>query len=145
MYVPLGGRGTIAVTVWIIFAFIGLWHDLLFRWLAWALLNAVFFTLEIAVVMFFSSKRMEWLRRKRYYRHLVGVAGVLDIFMLMTANLAILHGFSYTPIFLQKAFLADGGTPPSYPFHYLTSPPSAPSSVDCNWSAVRGCYGYARD
>jgi len=109
MYVPLGGRKTQAFTIWIIFTFIGLWHDLIMRWLAWALCNCVFFSLEILVISFFSSKRNEWLRQKWFYRHLVAAAGTFNIFLLMVANLAILHGFTNTPIFIERAFFVPGG------------------------------------
>jgi hypothetical protein len=38
----------------------------------------------------------------------VAVAGVLNVYLLMLANLAILHGFKDTPIFLQRAFFSEG-------------------------------------
>jgi D-alanyl-lipoteichoic acid acyltransferase DltB (MBOAT superfamily) len=53
LYVPLGGASTQIFTIWIIFSFIGLWHDLQPRWLAWALLNCVFFSIEIVVMKVF--------------------------------------------------------------------------------------------
>jgi len=109
LYVPLGGSKTIAVTVWIIFTFIGLWHDLLTRWLAWAWCNCVFFTMEIIIVQMFSSSKFTWLHQKPYWRHIVAAAGVLNIYLLMLSNLAILHGFTNTPIFLQRAFFGEGG------------------------------------
>jgi hypothetical protein len=37
------------------------------------------------------------------------VAGVFNVYLLMLANLAILHGFTDTPIFLQKAFFSEDG------------------------------------
>jgi hypothetical protein len=49
------------------------------------------------------------LRRLPYYRNIVAAAGVLNIYLLMLANLAILHGFADTPLFFQKAFLENGG------------------------------------
>ncbi len=55
MYVPLGGSKSQAWSMWVIFSFIGLWHDLQTRWLAWALLNCLFFTLEMLVIRTFSK------------------------------------------------------------------------------------------
>eukprot|EP01112_Ceratiomyxa_fruticulosa_P012411 TRINITY_DN3433_c0_g1_i1.p1 TRINITY_DN3433_c0_g1~~TRINITY_DN3433_c0_g1_i1.p1 ORF type:complete len:575 (+),score=83.20 TRINITY_DN3433_c0_g1_i1:1591-3315(+) len=109
MYIPLGGKATQTYTIWIIFFFIGLWHELLMSWIAWALLNCVFFSLEILVMKFFYSHKMSWLRHKWYWRHIVGVAGSLNVFLLMIANLAILHGFEDSFLFIQKAFLSEDG------------------------------------
>lgn len=55
LYVPLGGSRTQVISIWFIFTFIGLWHDLKTRWVAWALLNCVFFSLEIVVLYIFYS------------------------------------------------------------------------------------------
>jgi len=35
MYVPLGGKTRRLLVVWPIFVFVGLWHDLEIRWVAW--------------------------------------------------------------------------------------------------------------
>ncbi len=51
---------------------------------------------------------MKWFREFRYFREIHALAGVFDIFLLMIANLAILHGFEYTPIFVRMAFLGEG-------------------------------------
>ena len=58
LYVPLGGRNTQQYSIWLIFFFIGLWHDLWWSWVAWALMNCLFFTIEIAVLTFWSSRRV---------------------------------------------------------------------------------------
>jgi len=94
--------------MWFIFAFIGLWHDLKTRWLAWALTNAVFFSLEILILFELNKKKYGWLWIKWYYRHLVSLAGCMNIVLLMIANLSILHGFDDTPLFIQRAFLREG-------------------------------------
>jgi len=39
---------------------------------------------------------------------MLATVGVLDILLLMAANLAILHGFSRTPLFFERAFLGEG-------------------------------------
>ena len=83
LYVPLGGSKTQAVSIWIIYSFIGLWHDLLSRWLAWAWCNCVFFSIEIVVMKTFYSDRFAWLWSKPYWRHIIGVAGVFNIYLLI--------------------------------------------------------------
>lgn len=39
-----------------------------------------------------------------YGRVIVAVGGGFNIFLLMVANLAILHGFHKTPLFIMAAF-----------------------------------------
>lgn len=64
IYIPLGGniwcqlttlrttgRHTQIITIWIIFLFVGLWHDLQYQWVAWALMNCAFFSVEIIVTL----------------------------------------------------------------------------------------------
>jgi len=109
LYVPLGGSATQAYSIWLIFTFIGLWHDLQLRWLAWAWCNCIFFSIEIMIIKLFSSHKLAWLRRKPYYRDLVAAGGTFNIFLLMVANLAILHGFDNTPVFIERAFFVEGG------------------------------------
>eukprot|EP01116_Phalansterium_solitarium_P001679 TRINITY_DN11494_c0_g1_i1.p2 TRINITY_DN11494_c0_g1~~TRINITY_DN11494_c0_g1_i1.p2 ORF type:complete len:249 (-),score=102.86 TRINITY_DN11494_c0_g1_i1:96-842(-) len=109
MYVPLGGSKKAFLSIWLIFTFIGLWHDLITQWLAWALCNCVFMTAEIFFINFWYSSRFARLHRHWSWRWLVSAAGASNIFLLMIANLAILHGFDGTPVFLRNAFLVPGG------------------------------------
>lgn len=39
----------------------------------------------------------------------MAAGGTLNIFLLMVANLAILHGFDNTPVFIERAFFVPGG------------------------------------
>lgn len=69
MYVPLGGRNVQIIALWIIFTFIGLWHDLQLRWLAWSWINCIFFSLEIIVITIFNyfDKKVKILFKKFFY------------------------------------------------------------------------------
>lgn len=72
LYIPLGGRKyqwatvhfinineIICLQVWLIFLYIGVWHDLMWRWISWSLLNCIFFSLEnVVIVPFFFSARV---------------------------------------------------------------------------------------
>jgi len=130
MYVPLGGTKTRAYSLWLIFFFIGLWHDLWWKWVAWALLNCLFFSLEIIIMTIAASEKVlcskplfffsvvlipnqfEKLWANKYSRNLVGAVGSLNIFLLMISNLAILLGFEDSFKFLSRAFLSEeGGLP----------------------------------
>jgi len=107
LYIPLGGKKTQQYSIWLIFFFIGLWHDLWWSWVAWALLNCLFFSAEIGFIVYFS--KVKWLHGKWYYRFLVAMVGSFNIFLLMVANLAILHGFADSVVFIWNAFFAPGG------------------------------------
>eukprot|EP01102_Stenamoeba_stenopodia_P000799 TRINITY_DN1074_c0_g1_i1.p1 TRINITY_DN1074_c0_g1~~TRINITY_DN1074_c0_g1_i1.p1 ORF type:complete len:541 (-),score=87.36 TRINITY_DN1074_c0_g1_i1:23-1645(-) len=107
MYVPLGGWKTRTYSLWLIFFFIGLWHDLWWKWVAWALLNCLFFSLEIIIMTLAASERFEKVWAHRYSRYLVGAVGSLNIFLLMISNLAILLGFEDSFKFLSRAFLSE--------------------------------------
>ncbi|EGC31081.1 hypothetical protein DICPUDRAFT_157122 [Dictyostelium purpureum] len=109
LYIPLGGKKTQIMSIWVIFFFIGLWHDLWWSWIAWALLNCVFFSIEIAIMFYFYHPKRLSLRRKWYWRFMVAAAGTFNIFLLMVANLAILHGFENSIIFIKNAFFSEGG------------------------------------
>ncbi|GAM17035.1 hypothetical protein SAMD00019534_002100 [Acytostelium subglobosum LB1] len=109
LYIPLGGKKTQHLTIWLIFFFIGLWHDLWWSWVAWALLNCVFFTIEIGIMFYFYSPKKLPLRKKWYWRYIVALAGTFNIFLLMVANLAILHGFENSILFIKNAFFIEGG------------------------------------
>eukprot|EP01132_Coremiostelium_polycephalum_P009730 gene9730-11949_t len=109
LYIPLGGKRTQHFTIWLIFFFIGLWHDLWWSWVAWALLNCVFFTIEIVIMFYFYNPKKLPLRRKWYWRYIVALGGTFNIFLLMVANLAILHGFENSVLFIRNAFFEEGG------------------------------------
>jgi D-alanyl-lipoteichoic acid acyltransferase DltB (MBOAT superfamily) len=109
LYIPLGGRKTQTITIWVIFLFIGLWHDLWISWVAWALLNCVFFSIEILIMVFFNRPQMLWFTSKPYWHNIVMFAGGINVFLLMIANLAILHGFTNSVLFLQNAFVHENG------------------------------------
>lgn len=52
IYKPLGGRSHRYISVWAIFLFVALWHDLEWKLILWGLLNGGFFTAEVAIKSF---------------------------------------------------------------------------------------------
>eukprot|EP01105_Mastigella_eilhardi_P013655 TRINITY_DN3109_c0_g1_i2.p1 TRINITY_DN3109_c0_g1~~TRINITY_DN3109_c0_g1_i2.p1 ORF type:complete len:489 (+),score=105.54 TRINITY_DN3109_c0_g1_i2:28-1467(+) len=83
MYLPLGGRKYQVFSIWFIFVFIGIWHDLMWRWVAWALINCLFFTLEIAITSEFRSSKYAHWHAKWYWRHIICVCGSLNVILLV--------------------------------------------------------------
>jgi len=111
MYVPLGGRKTQRFTIWLIFLFIGLWHDLWWRWITWALTNCLFFSLEIIILI--SASKWEFMTKSAtmgiVWKWIVRAAASCNIFLLILAQMSLLHGFEDTPLFISKIFLSSDG------------------------------------
>ena len=47
IYIPLGGTKNVALTTFLVFTFVALWHDLSFRLLAWGWLVSLFIAPEL--------------------------------------------------------------------------------------------------
>jgi len=92
IYHPLGGRRSQFVSIWLVFGFVGLWHELQGRWLAWALLNAVFFCIEAVL-----TTTVSWWRESN------PVVSALTIWALIAANTSIVFGgFDGTWVFMTR-------------------------------------------
>uniref|UniRef100_A0A7S4KMD5 Uncharacterized protein n=1 Tax=Guillardia theta TaxID=55529 RepID=A0A7S4KMD5_GUITH len=104
MYHPMGGHSRRLLIVWPIFIFIGLWHDLEWTWLAWALFNCAFMTFEISVSKAFKGSSLQRRCEDGLGKWLGLLAIVLNIYLLILSNLAILYGFQGSYDFV-RAFL----------------------------------------
>lgn len=97
IYVPLGGssfrtaRDTMRsiLTYVLVFTFVALWHDIQMRLLIWGWLIVLFMLPEMAAGFLFPEKK--WENRPETYRILTAVGAVINIFMMIAANLV---GFS---------------------------------------------------
>jgi len=84
IYIPLGGaKNVISVTV-LVFTFVALWHDLSFKLLAWGWLVSLFILPELIAQYLLPQRKYgdQW-----WYRHICALGGVLNILMMMAANL----------------------------------------------------------
>ena len=95
MYLPLGGKKWRLVIAWPIFVFVGIWHDLELRWVAWALLNCASLAVEAVILAAIPSPTPStangicaW-----SWRYVSIGAAVVNIYFMMLSNLAILYGF----------------------------------------------------
>jgi len=84
IYVPLGGSKNVILNTVLVFSFVALWHDLTFRLLAWGWLVSLFVIPELAASYLLSASKFG---KHLWYRHVCAVGGVLNIIMMMTANL----------------------------------------------------------
>merc|ERR1712137_1374561 len=108
LYVPLGGSKTQKFSIWLIFIFIGLWHDLWWSWVAWALMNCLFFTVEIIITYFFYKPRWDWVRELPGWEVFHCFLGGWNSGFIVCSNLYILFGFRHMPEFLYKTFWLPG-------------------------------------
>ncbi|KAK3986901.1 glycerol uptake protein 1 [Cladorrhinum sp. PSN332] len=93
IYIPLGGTSFSStvdairsvVTYLVVFTFVALWHDIKLNLLIWGWLIVIFFLPEIAAGYAFPRK--QWESRPNAYRVLCGLGGVLNVLMMMAANM----------------------------------------------------------
>lgn len=115
LYVPLGGSRTKIFSIWLVFGFVALWHDLEWRLLAWAWLACLALLPEILVKGAARSRVMAPARARPWWRHVCAAGAALNISALMLANLAgfvvgldgvsqLLGQFLAEPLFVATAF-----------------------------------------
>jgi protein-cysteine N-palmitoyltransferase HHAT len=105
LYIPLGGSSfqspkTALRSVFnyaVTFTFVALWHDIKLRLLIWGWLVVFFMVPEMTVRALFPARR--WADHPTTYRMLSCVGAVINIFMMMMANLV---GFAVGLDGLQK-------------------------------------------
>ncbi|KAF9554748.1 MBOAT-domain-containing protein [Agrocybe pediades] len=84
IYIPMGGAKNVFVNTVLVFSFVALWHDLTFRLLAWGWLVSLFVVPEIIASILLPPKKYS---KYPWYRHVCAVGGVMNILMMMAANL----------------------------------------------------------
>ncbi|GAA5821625.1 hypothetical protein JCM11251_000940 [Rhodosporidiobolus azoricus] len=84
LYIPLGGSSRPALATLGVFTFVALWHDLRLRLLVWGWAVTGLVVPEIAARKVFARAPIS---KIPLGRHVAAVGGVLNILLLMTANL----------------------------------------------------------
>ncbi|KAI8882820.1 MBOAT-domain-containing protein [Backusella circina FSU 941] len=84
IYIPLGGSKYFAFSMWVVFTFVALWHDIEMKLLAWGWLVCLFLLPEIIGSRLFTFKKYG---HTSYYRIVCGIGAVGNILMMMVANL----------------------------------------------------------
>ncbi|OBA18943.1 glycerol uptake protein 1 [Metschnikowia bicuspidata var. bicuspidata NRRL YB-4993] len=92
IYIPMGGAGagtggytSRVVNSLVVFSFVAIWHDIELKLLMWGWLVVLFLLPEIFATSYF--KRYS---NNSWYRHLCAIGAVVNIWMMMIANL---YGF----------------------------------------------------
>jgi D-alanyl-lipoteichoic acid acyltransferase DltB (MBOAT superfamily) len=86
MYKPMGGRSTRLYSVWIIFLFVAVWHDIEWKLVAWGLLNGVFYVIEVLAKRFANTSLMQSLP-SGVFRFITVLSGATYILVLIAVNL----------------------------------------------------------
>lgn len=87
MYIPMGGNKNRLLSIFPIFIFIAVWHDIELHLLWWAMIMCVAFIPEVIVGILIARPQMKWLRVKPYYRYVRAAGGAVGMCVLITANL----------------------------------------------------------
>jgi protein-cysteine N-palmitoyltransferase HHAT len=86
LYLPLGGRKNRTISVWAVFFFVSVWHDIELKLLVWGTLNSVFYVLEVLAKRVMRTRTMQALPPTLSHL-LCSVSGALYIVILITVNL----------------------------------------------------------
>ena len=89
IYVPLGGSKNRILTSLAVFSFVAIWHDIELKLLFWGWLIVLFLIPEIIATEIFQPYKQKW-----WYRHVCAMGAVINIWMMMIANL---FGFCLGP------------------------------------------------
>ncbi|WVR08917.1 hypothetical protein IAU60_005976 [Kwoniella sp. DSM 27419] len=84
IYVPVGGAKNAVLATALVFTFVALWHDLSFKLLAWGWLVSLFILPELVARKVFPAAKYD---REWWYRHVCAMGGVVNILLMMSANL----------------------------------------------------------
>lgn len=105
IYVPLGGSSKRILTSFAVFSFVAIWHDIEMKLLLWGWLIVIFLLPEILISSYFAKFSKEW-----WYRYFAGVGAVVNIWMMMIANLfGFCLGIDGTMLFLKDTFRTKEG------------------------------------
>jgi D-alanyl-lipoteichoic acid acyltransferase DltB (MBOAT superfamily) len=93
LYIPLGGSAVPGIwgkaraiaNYLAVFTFIAIWHDIQLRLLMWGWLITIFVVPEIVASAIFPAKKYK--NHQDVYRYICGVGAVVEVLMLMIANL----------------------------------------------------------
>lgn len=99
IYIPLGGSAYSAVTIWPIFTFVAIWHDISLNLLTWSWLICLFILPE--VILGWADRQFGWPKRIPGYRQWWALLAAVNCFIMATANtVGFVAGVNGTEILL---------------------------------------------
>ncbi|TPX57862.1 hypothetical protein PhCBS80983_g03538 [Powellomyces hirtus] len=87
LYIPCGGARYYALNIWPTFTFVAVWHDISLKLLTWGWMVALFILPEVLLRRVFGNERWKQKLGPTTYRHLSATLAVLNILLMMIANL----------------------------------------------------------
>ncbi|PWN50587.1 glycerol uptake protein 1, partial [Violaceomyces palustris] len=84
IYAPVGGSRNVVPATLLVFTFVALWHDLSLKLLTWGWMVTFFILPEIAATAALPESKYG---ERPWYRHVCALGGVINVLMMMTANL----------------------------------------------------------
>jgi hypothetical protein len=115
IYVPMGGRKRRVISLWLIFFFVGAWHEFNVKWMAFAFFNAFGISLETIITNWVYRSGQTWISTSRSswpIRLLEVLVAAMNLSLLILANFAINQGFDKTFSFFYSAFMKDASGSP---------------------------------
>ena len=108
MYVPMGGKDNKIWSVWVIFLFVAIWHDLEIKLIAWGLLNSTFLVIEVISRQIHTSRSFQSL--PNFIKNTIEIiSGASFIFVLIGVNMVgYAVGLTGTTEIAQKLLSVDG-------------------------------------
>ncbi|ODV61416.1 O-acyltransferase [Ascoidea rubescens DSM 1968] len=83
IYIPLGGSKSRILTSLAVFTFVAIWHDIQLRLLFWGWMIVLFLIPEILCNVYLKPL----IQNHRWYRFICGIGAVVNIWLMMIANL----------------------------------------------------------
>ncbi|KAI8998116.1 MBOAT, membrane-bound O-acyltransferase family-domain-containing protein [Gaertneriomyces semiglobifer] len=87
IYLPLGGRRYYALSIFPIFTWVAIWHDISLRLLTWGWLVSLFILPELLLRSLAKTSFYTFKVSATAHRHLSGLAATFNILLMMIANL----------------------------------------------------------
>ncbi|KNC97131.1 hypothetical protein, variant [Spizellomyces punctatus DAOM BR117] len=110
VYIPLGGQRYYALNIFPTFTFVAVWHDISLKLLTWGWLVAIFILPELALRKSFATPQFR-AKLGGWYRMLKGIAAVLNIWLMMIANLVgFAVGVDGVREMMRQIIFGEGGT-----------------------------------
>lgn len=105
IYIPLGGSNNRILTSLAVFSFVAIWHDIQLKLLIWGWMVVLFLLPEIFATQYFAKYK-----HKSWYRHICAIGGVINMWMMVIANLfGFCLGADGTKLLLKDIFLSWSG------------------------------------
>jgi len=120
LYRPLGGRTHKALNATIVFLFVSVWHDMEPKLLAWGLLNAAFYVIEVNVKRVYIAVQAQGVIPAVVHHSVTTTAGALYIIVLIGVNLVGYSvGIDGVSTMLGRFSSADGARALCCSFYFL--------------------------